>query len=125
MAKLVTCYTFIFFSFTYISFAQNINNNLTASYQLKADINCSALNFTQIESFTGNLNGNYYKISNININSTTFSSGVFRSLNGGFIYILDLLDVTVTSSGSANFTTLLGYAFQSTISNIQNNYQFQ
>ena len=125
MAKLVTCYTFIFFSFTYISFAQNINNNLTASYQLKADINCSALNFTQIESFTGNLNGNYYKISNININSTTFSSGVFRSLNGGFIYILDLLDVTVTSSGSANFTTLLGYAFRSTISNIQNNYQFQ
>lgn len=66
---------------------QSIQNNLAAYYQLTADIDLSSVSWTPIGSisapFSGQLDGNGYTISNLDLSSTTQHAGLFSSLTSG------------------------------------------
>jgi prepilin-type N-terminal cleavage/methylation domain-containing protein len=67
----------------------NIRNNVTGDYTLMNDIDMStseyAANFTAIDNFSGTIDGQEYKISNLKVNT----GGIFTNLRTGF-EIVDL-----------------------------------
>lgn len=97
---------------------QNISSDLTANYQLVANIDCSSLNFEPLGSctgactsggddvgFSGTFQGNYYTINNLNIvNTTTSNTGwaLFSFLEGDVNNLnIENLFINVTGNYSA------------------------
>lgn len=104
---------------------QNIKNNLSGKYILMNDIDLSSIsNWTSIGSssaaFKGELNGNGYTISNLNISeSSQTQNGLFGYTNGAIIKNLFIdnanVDINTTSGGAG---IVVGQATNSTISNV-------
>lgn len=84
---------------------QAINNDLSAHYQLSANIDLSGVSWTPIGTtsvgFHGTLDGNGYTIKNLALSSTAQSAGLFRTLtSGATIKDLTLTDCRVASTSS-------------------------
>lgn len=104
---------------------QNINNNLSASYELVSDIDCSSIaNFVPIsvyatDPFTGTFEGNGFTISNINMNyPSTNNFGVFS-----YIYNSSFDNFKIRNSiinGGAALGGVFSYASGSNITRVQN-----
>ncbi|WEZ10154.1 ZmpA/ZmpB/ZmpC family metallo-endopeptidase-related protein [Priestia flexa] len=83
---------------------QNVQNNLTANYELAHDIDATGFNFVPIggtslvieQSFRGIFDGKGYKIINLKINQTGNYAGLFSYLNGATIKNLGLENVDIT-----------------------------
>lgn len=83
---------------------QNVQNNLTANYELAGDIDAKGFNFVPIggtslivdQSFRGAFDGKGYKIINLKINQTVNYAGLFTYLNGATISGSGLENVDVT-----------------------------
>jgi len=88
---------------------QNINANLTSSYQLVNDINCSSLaSFTPIGGLNGNFNGNYFTIMHVRINpNCSEHCGLFSGVAPGRT-VSNLRLVNITSGGRSNVGILCG-----------------
>ncbi|MEB2264149.1 hypothetical protein LAV77_04985 [Priestia megaterium] len=100
---------------------QNVQNNLTANYELAGDIDATGFNFIPIggtslvadQSFTGTLNGKGYKIINLKINQTANYAGLFTYLNGATVTDLGLENVDIT--GGMYVGALTSYMSSSTV----------
>ncbi|MFE4525065.1 hypothetical protein ACFRCQ_23660 [Cytobacillus firmus] len=106
----------------------SMRNNLSASYALGNDIDMSSWgnwtpishydNVTWINGFTGNFDGQGYKITNLTINKST---GMYLGLFGQFFYgtiqNVGLENVIVNGSNCRFGSALVGYTYQSTIKN--------
>lgn len=84
---------------------QSIKYNLTASYILTGDIDCSGYNWIPIgtspnNAFMGNLNGNNHKISNIDISTTDNGRymGIFSSVENATIKNIKLENITIDAT---------------------------
>lgn len=106
---------------------QEMQDNLSASYVLTGDIDCSASSgwnsgagFIPIGTFTGTLDGQNYKIKNITINvsDTTTYTGLFGFTNGATITKVHLEGGTVTQdpSNSNYMASLIGFSLNTTLS---------
>ena len=78
---------------------QSIRDDLSAHYKLGNDIDMSSFSWSKISSFSGSLNGNGYKISNLQLTLT--NHGGFIELTNGYIKNVDFLNVDLTTSASA------------------------
>jgi parallel beta-helix repeat protein len=96
---------------------QFINKDLTASYELIADIDCSGYDFTAIGVFTGDLFGNNHTVTGLTISKGTNDVGLFHETNGATINNLGLINVNVTGS-LANAGGLVGQAISTTIDSV-------
>lgn len=102
------------------------SSNLTKNYILMADIDLSGIDFEPIgqsssSPFKGILDGNNYKIINLNINSTNQYVGLFGFVNAGTIRDLTLENATVTSTYTQNTAyvgALAGYTTNLTVENV-------
>lgn len=84
---------------------QEMQSNLSASYELGNDINCNGVTFTPIGSvpspFTGKLFGNNYAISNLTISQPTTSYvGLFAAIAAAQVRDLDIVNASVTGGYS-------------------------
>ena len=113
--------------YTIIKTAQdvdNIRNNLSGKYILMNDIDMSSLgSFESIgdssNAFTGELNGNGYTISNLNITPSDGTSlGLFATLDGASIRNLRLENINTSTTIAAAIGTLAGQAENSIIDNV-------
>ncbi|MGV3266206.1 hypothetical protein [Cytobacillus pseudoceanisediminis] len=106
----------------------SMRNNLSASYALGNDIDMSSWgnwtpisyydNVTWKNGFTGNFNGQGYKIKNLTINkSTGMYLGLFGQFFYGIIQNVGLESVTVNGSNCRFASALIGYTYQATIKN--------
>ncbi len=104
-----------------------ISSNLTGNYILMSDIyltgvtNFDVIGTSSTESFRGILDGNNYKISNLNIESENQYVGLFGYVNGGTVKDLTIENASVKSIYTTNTTyvgTLAGYTTNTTIENI-------
>ncbi|MBU9720554.1 MULTISPECIES: hypothetical protein [Bacillaceae] len=93
----------------------DVRNNLSANYELTRDIDMSNWgNFTSYSAgvpyFTGDFNGNGYKI--INLTSSSPRSGLFGTVSGGKISNLGIVDCNLQSNDqySSPFGYLIGGA---------------
>lgn len=88
---------------------QEVRNDLTASYELVNDIDCSATStwnsgagFLPIgdslsTSFTGNFDGNGFEVKNLYINTSIYNNvGLFGYINGGGIEDLGVVNPDIT-----------------------------
>jgi len=98
---------------------QAINDDLTESYVLGANIDCSGGDFTPIgdysgnEPFTGTFDGKGFTISNLTVNGGDYS-GLFGYVYGGTLSNIRLTSCNVSGS---NYTgALVGYAVNAIIS---------
>lgn len=96
-----------------IAMAQATNKN----YKIIADFSLSKT-WVPIGSFSGSLDGNGHKVSNLVINSTAASEGFFSTLTGT-VKNLQLLNVNCTATSA--FGTLAGKLVGGTIQNIKLN----
>ncbi len=76
----------------------NIRNNLSGKYILMNDIDLAGVDWTPINSFSGELNGNGYVVRNLNCH-TNGAAGLFVSI-AGIISNLGLENVNVTADNS-------------------------
>ncbi|HWJ80183.1 MAG TPA: GLUG motif-containing protein [Niallia sp.] len=81
---------------------QDINNNLTETYELVNDIDMSGFPFTPLGRvypfFSGHLNGKGFKIKNLRVVSTIEYTGFIARTNGGVVENLGLEDVYIESN---------------------------
>lgn len=98
--------------------AMNGSNN----YMLADDINKdgSAASFAPIENYTGNFDGMFYEINNINISSGTTGTGLFATASGGRIENVGLRNVKVTDTDELPTGGLVGKTTNETIKNVYN-----
>lgn len=100
---------------------QNVQNNLTANYELGNNIDATGFNFIPLggtslvveQSFRGTFDGKGYKIINLTINQTGNYIGLFSYLNGATVQNLGLENVDVI--GGQYVGALVSYAGTSTI----------
>jgi hypothetical protein len=96
---------------------QEMNDDLTASYVLIRDIDCTGVNFTPIGTsgaFTGTFNGRGYSIDNLS--ATAADSGLFDNLSGA---VTDLTLTSPTISGTDTVGALAANGGYTTISQVQ------
>ena len=92
---------------------ENMANNLSGNYQLTQNIDCSGIpSFTAIggddieyysglqKGFTGNLEGNQFTISNLNINRAALDGAGLFTRNDGDVSNLKIVNASVVSSGN-------------------------
>lgn len=81
----------------------SIKDDPTAKYLLACDINCKGETLTPIDEFSGEIEGNGYKIHNFTINETTDTAGFIRT-NKGTVQNLSFSDFTfeVLNNNAAN-----------------------
>ncbi|KZB89772.1 hypothetical protein A2U94_19805 [Bacillus sp. VT 712] len=100
---------------------QNVQNNLTANYELAHDIDATGFNFVPIggtslvieQSFRGIFDGKGYKIINLKINQTGNYAGLFSCLNGATVKNLGLENVDIT--GGQYSAALSSYCWNSCV----------
>lgn len=109
---------------------KNVANDLTANYILMADINLTETttvtdsNWTAIgtssKPFTGKIDGNNYKISNLQIGTKTTSSyqGLFGYTRSGEIKDLTIETTSTGINGGSYIGGLVGYNNGATIENV-------
>ncbi len=105
---------------------QEVENNLSAYYQINNDIDCNGVTFSPIATsggaFSGNFNGNNYAISNITINSSNTYIGFFAQTSGATITNVRIVSGTITSTGGVVFLGgLVGSANGTTITHSSTN----
>jgi hypothetical protein len=98
-------------------------NMLDKNYFLINNIDLSNANWTPLGTFTGELDGMNYNISNMRIISSNSNLGLFSQLNQANIQNINFLNskITLRIEGNVlrnNFGTLAGITTSSTISNI-------
>jgi len=81
----------------------NIRNNLSESYELSNDIDMSSFgDFTPIgdstTNFTGQLNGNGFRIKNLTINTSDLYAGLFGFTEGATILDVGLTDINLNTT---------------------------
>lgn len=97
----------------------NIANNLSGNYILMNDIDMTGIDYTAIGNednpFTGKLNGNGYKISNIeDINYQRYDNnyypviGLFGNISGGTVENLIIKDLKIEDTGTENGRCIVG-----------------
>lgn len=98
--------------------AMNGSNN----YMLADDINKdgSAASFAPIENYTGNFDGMFYEINNLNISSGATGTGLFATASGGRIENVGLRNVKVTDTDELPTGGLIGKTTNETIKNVYN-----
>lgn len=101
---------------------QSMNDNLTASYELTRNIDCSGISFSPIgnltNAFTGTLDGKGYSVDNLNISdSGSDYVGLFGNLYSATISYLKITTATIT--GANQVGTLAGNSTNSTLSYIR------
>lgn len=91
---------------------QSIQNDLSAHYILMNDIDLTGVTWAPIgstsASFFGELDGNGYTISNLNLSTTIQSAGIFSSLTSGATIIDLTLEDCHVKSTSSRCGTLIG-----------------
>jgi len=105
---------------------QSIQLDLTVSYELANNIDCSESTVVPIGNtnvpFTGTFNGNGYTISNIDmVNDGNLGTGLFGSTDGATISALRLTDSSFAEGTASDFYTvgsLVGLAINTTMSDI-------
>lgn len=75
-----------------------IAQDLSACYSLTKDIDMNGVSWTPIGPFTGKFNGDGHKISNLKINSTASTIGLFGTCDGATIENLKLCDADIHGS---------------------------
>jgi len=98
---------------------QEMNNNLTASYVLIRDIDCTGFDFTPIgtnDVFSGTLNGRGYSINNLSIVQNNDDMGLFSTLGGT---VTNLVLTSPTIHGTGYIGALAGDTSLSTISDVR------
>lgn len=107
---------------------ETINNNLTGNYILMNDIDMTGVQFDAIGTsasnncFKGILDGNEYKITNLNINSSKEQVGLFACISNGAVKNLTLENVNITTTSTWNYIhigVIAGTNFQATIENVR------
>ena len=95
-----------------------ISEQPDAKYLLACDINCKGRILTPIETFSGEFEGNGYKIFNFAINTTSGSAGFIYN-NEGTIKNLSFDDYTydVVFSGGGNTNYKINYAMVTSLNN--------
>src|SRR3989338_2927576 len=100
---------------------QNIANDLTVSYILGDDIDCTGVTFTPIGNsstpFLGTFDGQNHQITNLVINSTSQNTGLFGYTDGATIINLTLESGSITSNSNQT-GALAGYANNTTITSV-------
>lgn len=102
---------------------QNMNNNLTAYYELGIDIDMSTFgNFIPIGKvspyFTGFFDGKGYTISNLTINDNTNYAGLFALVNNANSYIRNVkVENASVSNTTFNASILVSYLAIGTVEN--------
>lgn len=93
-----------------------IPNNSSGNYILRADLADAGNLF--IENFSGSFYGNHHKISRLDV---SFSGGLFKKINSGGVYGLELTDVSgnIVSTGGGIYGTLCAEAYSSDFRNIK------
>jgi len=95
---------------------QEMTNNLAGYYKLVSNIDCTGTVFTSVGAyttpFTGNLDGDNHTISNLSVST----SGLFAYTAGATIRNLTIS--SGTSTGNGNQGSFVGYAINSTLSNV-------
>ena len=102
---------------TYYKLIGNDNwSTITSSgkYMLKEDI--TAANFSQIPSFGGSFDGNYYEIKEI-----SGVSGVFAATNGAEIYNVGVSGATISAGASDYAGAIVADATNTVLKNVYNN----
>ncbi len=106
---------------------QDIDNDLSAAYKLLNDIDCSGVtNFqpigTDLQPFTGSLNGNGYVVSNLEIIvDVLLSTGLFSATENANITALRLKDSVISNtylSGNYSIGGIVGVAIDSSLQDI-------
>ena len=99
------------------TFAAYVNAGNTCAgltFKQTHDINLSEIdNFTPINNFAGNFDGQDFIISDLKINSTADNVGLFAKVTGGTIQKVKLLNAEIT--GGNNVGGLVGYSENATI----------
>jgi hypothetical protein len=104
---------------------QNMSLDYNSDYELVSDVDCTAVDFIPIgnysDPFMGSLNGNFYTISNLEINVTSGSSGLFGGFSNSSISNLTISNYILSSTqwacgavvgylvGVGNFTNIETY----------------
>jgi len=104
----------------------NMQNDLGAYYRLANNINCTGITMSPIGNgdtpFTGNLDGNGYTISNVEMTNDGFmGTGLFGELNGATVTALRITDSSFTegeANGIYGIGALAGVASNSTVGDI-------
>lgn len=104
---------------------QDMNNDLTGSYELTGDIDCTGVDFEPIGNFDdgtfeGTFDGNGYVISNLTIDNSLNPgeiTGLFGIVSEAEIHDFRIEDATVTGSDDSAGVAI-GYASNSTIARI-------
>ena len=101
---------------------QNMSNDLSASYKIIRNIDCTGTTFTSVGNnstpFTGTLNGGGYNIEYLTINETGNSLvGLFGYTSGATISDLSVSEAIL--HGVNQVGTLVGFALNSSISSIR------
>lgn len=94
----------------------------STNYMLADDINKdgSAASFAPIENYTGNFDGMFYEINNLNISSGATGTGLFATASGGRIENVGLRNVKVTDTDELPTGGLIGKTTNETIKNVYN-----
>lgn len=94
----------------------------STNYMLADDINKggSAASFAPIENYTGNFDGMFYEINNLNISSGANGTGLFATASGGRIENVGLRNVKVTDTDELPTGGLIGKTTNETIKNVYN-----
>ena len=106
--------------YTPIELYTKIMNNLSGNFRLMADISLEIYDNwlpigTSSVPFTGKINGNGYKITNLNIVRITTYVGLFGYVRNGTIANLALEDVSIV--GGSYTGAIAGYTYNTTITN--------
>ncbi len=106
-----------------------VSSNLSGKYILMDDIDLvnitwNILGTSSSSTFTGTLDGNNYKISNLNIESSNQYVGMFGYINGGTVKNLIIENETVKSTYASSSAVgyvggLIGYIKVGTIENVK------
>ena len=92
--------------------------NSGSSYVLTRDLDLSGISWEPIKEFSGKLDGNEKKITNLTISQSNGTLGMFEVLKGK-VYDLTLEDVALTAIGtSGDMGALCGRAENATIENV-------
>jgi len=107
---------------------QGMKNDLSGFYKLANNIvfdsnnNFNIIGLNNSLAFTGGLDGNNYKVSNLNIESDNQYVGIFGYVNGAEIKNLIIENINIksnTSTGNPNTGALVGYLYTGTIDNVK------
>lgn len=95
---------------------QEVQNDLTANYKIMNTIDCTGIPFTEISGFSGVIDGQYFDINNLVINTAGYAGLFSSTTTGALIANISLINATVTSTGTYA-GALIGYLQDGTVIN--------